>query len=65
MFRGEACESLRCIILLVSLFTTFVYLLHSCSQFLDNSVLVWDVRRPFIPFASFAKHSDDVTGETN
>lgn len=35
----------------------------SCSQFLDNSVLVWEVRRPFIPFASFAEHSDDVTGE--
>ena len=24
---------------------------------------MWDVRRPFIPFASFAEHSDDVTGE--
>ena len=25
---------------------------------------MWEVRRPFIPFASFAEHSDDVTGET-
>ena len=42
----------------------YVCFTHSCSQFLDNSVLVWEVRRPFIPFASFAEHSDDVTGET-
>ena len=24
---------------------------------------VWDVRRPYIPFASFTEHSDDVTGK--
>lgn len=39
------------------------YTYFSCSQFLDNSVFVWDVRRPFIPFASFVEHSDDVTGK--
>jgi hypothetical protein len=33
----------------------------SCSLFLDNVVAVWDVRRPYIPFASFTEHSDDVT----
>ena len=24
--------------------------------------MLWDYRRPFIPFASFAEHNDDVTG---
>lgn len=24
--------------------------------------MLWDTRRPFIPFASFTEHSDDVTG---
>eukprot|EP00731_Ephydatia_muelleri_P024253 Em0016g524a len=33
----------------------------SCSQFLDNVVAIWDIRRPFIPFASFSEHTDDVT----
>ena len=36
---------------------------YSCSQFLDNVVAIWDIRRPFIPFASFSEHTDDVTGE--
>jgi WD40 repeat protein len=35
----------------------------SCSLFLDNVVAVWDVRRPYIPFASFTEHTDDITGE--
>ena len=39
--------------------------IHSCSLFLDNVVAVWDVRRPYIPFASFTEHSDDVTGQYN
>ncbi|XP_064395171.1 GATOR2 complex protein WDR24-like [Halichondria panicea] len=33
----------------------------SCSHFLDNTVQIWDYRRPFIPFASFTEHTDDVT----
>jgi WD40 repeat protein len=37
------------------------YHVTSCSLFLDNVVAVWDVRRPYIPFASFTEHSDDVT----
>ena len=37
---------------------------YSCSQFLDNVVAIWDIRRPFIPFASFSEHTDDVTGES-
>ena len=38
-------------------------MLYSCSLFLDNVVAVWDVRRPYIPFASFTEHSDDITGQ--
>ena len=47
----------------VSVSNQFCASVCSCSQFLDNSVLVWETRRPFIPFASFVEHSDDVTGE--
>ena len=39
-----------------------LFYLISCSHFLDNTVQVWDFRRPYIPFASFTEHSDDVTG---
>ena len=35
----------------------------SCSHFLDNMVAIWDYRRPYIPFASFIEHTDDVTGK--
>jgi len=35
----------------------------SCSQFLDNAVQIWDVRRPYIPFGTFIEHTDDVTGK--
>ena len=40
-----------------------MFVFCSCSLFLDNVVAVWDVRRPYIPFASFTEHSDDVTGQ--
>lgn len=33
----------------------------SCSHLLDTVVAVWDVRRSYIPLASFMSHSDDVT----
>lgn len=33
----------------------------SCSHLLDNVVAVWDIRRPFIQYATFGEHSDDVT----
>ena len=36
--------------------------LFSCSHLLDTVVAVWDVRRSYIPLASFMSHSDDVTG---
>lgn len=28
----------------------------------DMSVHIWDIRRPFLPYASFEDHSDSVTG---
>ena len=34
----------------------------SCSHFLDNMVAIWDFRRPYVPFASFSEHADDITG---
>lgn len=34
----------------------------SCSHLLDNTVAVWDTRRPFIQYATFSEHTDDVTG---
>ncbi|KAK2168595.1 hypothetical protein NP493_1217g00028 [Ridgeia piscesae] len=34
----------------------------SCALLLDFNVNVWDVRRPYIPFAAFAEHKDVVTG---
>lgn len=46
--------------MILYVWTMFCY---SCSQFLDNVVAIWDIRRPFIPFASFSEHTDDVTGE--
>ena len=36
--------------------------LFSCSHLLDTVIAVWDVRRSYIPLASFMSHSDDVTG---
>jgi hypothetical protein len=34
----------------------------SCSLVIDFSVNVWDVRRPYIPFASFEEHKNVATG---
>ena len=34
----------------------------STSLVVDASVCVWDVRRPFVPFAAFEKHKDVATG---
>ncbi|XGW13453.1 hypothetical protein V3C99_000072 [Haemonchus contortus] len=33
----------------------------SCAVVNDMSVHIWDIRRPFLPFASFEDHSDSVT----
>ena len=38
------------------------YHIASCSLLLDFSVNVWDIKRPYIPFASFTEHKDCVTG---
>lgn len=33
----------------------------SCALLVDNSINIWDVRRPYVPFASFEKHRDITT----
>ncbi|XP_014664029.1 PREDICTED: WD repeat-containing protein 24-like [Priapulus caudatus] len=38
------------------------YHIASCSQVVDFSINIWDVRRPFIPFAAFNEHKDVTTG---
>lgn len=38
------------------------YHIASCSLLIDFSVNIWDIRRPFIPFASFEEHKDVTTG---
>lgn len=38
------------------------YHIASCSLILDFSVNIWDIRRPYVPFASFNEHKDVVTG---
>lgn len=34
----------------------------SCALVVDSSINVWDIRRPYIPFASFKEHKDVATG---
>lgn len=34
----------------------------SCSLVVDYSIYIWDVRRPFIPYASFNEHTNVTTG---
>jgi len=34
----------------------------SCALILDNSVTIWDIRRPYVPFATFEEHTDVTTG---
>ncbi|KAJ8878271.1 hypothetical protein PR048_018848 [Dryococelus australis] len=38
------------------------YHIASCALVVDCSVNVWDVRRPFIPYAAFNEHKDVATG---
>ncbi|KAK7793188.1 hypothetical protein R5R35_012832 [Gryllus longicercus] len=38
------------------------YHIASCALVVDCSVNVWDVRRPYIPFAAFNEHKDVATG---
>ncbi|XP_030625773.1 GATOR2 complex protein WDR24 [Chanos chanos] len=36
--------------------------LATCSMMVDHNIYVWDVRRPYIPFATFEEHKDVTTG---
>ncbi|XP_022079765.1 GATOR complex protein WDR24-like [Acanthaster planci] len=38
------------------------YYIASCSQVVDQTICVWDVRRPYMPFAVFEEHKDMATG---
>ncbi|XP_020287866.1 WD repeat-containing protein 24 [Pseudomyrmex gracilis] len=38
------------------------YHIASCALVVDCSINVWDIRRPYIPFASFNEHRDVPTG---
>ena len=38
------------------------YHIASCALVVDHHVSVWDIRRPYIPFAAFTEHTDVATG---
>lgn len=38
------------------------YHIASCALLIDFSVNIWDIRRPYIPFASFEEHKNVATG---
>ncbi|XP_032869175.1 LOW QUALITY PROTEIN: GATOR complex protein WDR24-like [Amblyraja radiata] len=38
------------------------YHIATCSMMVDHNVYVWDVRRPYVPFAMFEEHRDVTTG---
>ncbi|CAH0389675.1 unnamed protein product [Bemisia tabaci] len=38
------------------------YHIASCALVVDCSINVWDIRRPYVPFASFDQHKDVATG---
>ncbi|XP_051878317.1 GATOR complex protein WDR24 isoform X1 [Pristis pectinata] len=38
------------------------YHLATCSMMVDHNIYVWDIRRPYIPFAMFEEHKDVTTG---
>ncbi|XP_078610021.1 GATOR2 complex protein WDR24-like [Branchiostoma floridae x Branchiostoma japonicum] len=40
------------------------YHIASCSLLVDFSINIWDIRRPYIPFAAFEEHRDVTTGIT-
>ena len=39
-----------------------MYHIASCALVVDYSIYIWDVRRPYIPFASFNDHTNVTTG---
>lgn len=38
------------------------YHIASCALVIDCSINIWDIRRPFIPFAAFSEHRDIASG---
>ncbi|XP_072444373.1 GATOR2 complex protein WDR24-like [Chiloscyllium punctatum] len=38
------------------------YHIATCSMMVDHNIYVWDVRRPYVPFAMFEEHRDVTTG---
>lgn len=40
----------------------FSYHIASCALVVDYSIHIWDIRRPYIPFASFNDHTNVTTG---
>lgn len=38
------------------------YHIASCALVVDCSINIWDVRRPYIPFAAFNEHKDVASG---
>ncbi|XP_078388148.1 GATOR2 complex protein WDR24-like [Cetorhinus maximus] len=38
------------------------YHIATCSMMVDHNIYVWDVRRPYVPFAMFEEHKDVTTG---
>lgn len=38
------------------------YHIASCALVVDYSIYIWDVRRPYIPYASFNEHTNVTTG---
>lgn len=39
-----------------------MYHIASCALVVDYSIYIWDIRRPYIPYASFNEHSNVTTG---
>ncbi|XP_047136789.1 GATOR2 complex protein WDR24 isoform X1 [Hydra vulgaris] len=40
----------------------YKYHISSCALILDNNINIWDIRRPYVPFAAFQEHKDVATG---
>jgi len=41
------------------------YCLCSCALLVDFDIHIWDMRRPYIPYATFSEHKDVPTGKSN
>lgn len=38
------------------------YYIASCALVLDNNINIWDIRRPYVPYATFLEHTKAATG---